>query len=1106
MFVRCSLFPADGVAKMLQQGIRESVIEYFDHPSGDRIVRTVPSASVSSARLHKQTRVYIFDQGTRTWRIARVVEAEADTLLLKLPNGLSQIRNVSEVFVRWDRPIEDPATCLANFVTETPGYAHGRHRFMRRTLSLRGGFQGLSAYASSQIELLQHQYEVVRRVLSDPCQRYLLADEVGLGKTIEAGIVLRQYALDYPLNHLAAIVVPPSLVQQWRDELRRTFHLSDYLDDSIFVIGFDNTQAMKRILPKAGMLVVDEAHQVTTGYGSENPTKSNLFMEIASAAARVKRLLLLSATPALGNERTFLAMLHLLDASLYRLDDEATFSHKIQHRVQLAEIVATLIPDNVFVLGASIQELRALFPQDVLLGQLCDRLQAIVDTLPDETDLELEEALHVLRAHVSETYRLSRRVLRNRRASLSFLTPNRSGAKALKYTSTTRAEVERRLEEWRIAAITEASMRGDESAAAFQQTFLGFIHAFFSDATAFRNLVQARLFEIERPCDKRIGGGVTSFVGEGECLVKLLTATERNIQQRAGTSEIVRLISELRGKRSQKIVIFSSSAPYADEIYTELSKHLRTQVARHQASSREGSATEWDDFDDITGAEWKRFVTDPTCLVLVCDGAAEDGLNLQGGNKVVLHADMPLSPNRIEQRIGRVDRFGSGSSVLSYVGYCEDSQWETAWFSCVANGFEVFDRSVASLQYLIEERLAAVATRLLVDGPQALRDLEDRLVEDKAIQNEIDRLDKQDALDAIEQGESEDFDLLEESDADWQHIRQDMDEWAVRSLQFQQIKVGPSEIEQVVRYQYNANEKGAGTLLPLTRFLEYPGFIQAIDTEQSGAKQQTPRTFAYAFRRPTALARGAQVLRYGSAFWRGLEAFSLLDERGRSSAMWRFVPEWTSIDVADVFIRFDFVVEADITEAVRLSTDRGYGDGSDFALRRRADAVFEPIVVTMWLDSEYNEVIDSRILNSLNAPYSKDQQLGQGRDFNLNPGRWETVRCQQILVIEDWSSHVTHSCRRAEHMLRESDDLGKRTRGATTKAAAQYRLNETQRQARLAYLKDAEANLECDAAQFETQLERALCAGIARPTVHVDAVQAVFVSNRSIEDIERERA
>jgi ATP-dependent helicase HepA len=87
---------------------------------------------------------------------------------------------------------------LARQINETPMFAEARSGFVRAIIGQRAACQGMSALYSSVIELDSHQVEVVRRVLQDPAQRYLLADEVGLGKTIEAGILIRQYVHDDP--------------------------------------------------------------------------------------------------------------------------------------------------------------------------------------------------------------------------------------------------------------------------------------------------------------------------------------------------------------------------------------------------------------------------------------------------------------------------------------------------------------------------------------------------------------------------------------------------------------------------------------------------------------------------------------------------------------------------------------------------------------------------------------------------------------------------------------------------------------------------------------------------------------------------------------------
>jgi ATP-dependent helicase HepA len=109
---------------------------------------------------------------------------------VRFPNHNDRNIPVSELYVRWPKPITDAAEFLASQVSDTPFFADGRAAIVRHFLEQRGGYKGLTGLASSSIELIQHQVTVIRRVLGDPVQRYILADEVGLGKTIEAGVLV----------------------------------------------------------------------------------------------------------------------------------------------------------------------------------------------------------------------------------------------------------------------------------------------------------------------------------------------------------------------------------------------------------------------------------------------------------------------------------------------------------------------------------------------------------------------------------------------------------------------------------------------------------------------------------------------------------------------------------------------------------------------------------------------------------------------------------------------------------------------------------------------------------------------------------------------------
>src|SRR5262249_54030751 len=157
------------------------------------------------------------------------------------------------------------------------------------------------------------------RVLQDPAQRYLLADEVGLGKTIEAGIIIRQFVLDDPNGHQILVVVPPHLVDQWVAELSRRFALDCPSGRTVRVVSFDQVDAaLAAGLPR--MLVIDEAHQLAALVSAPAGSAGRLrFRRVCEAAVRAERLLLLSATPSLHNDAGFQAMLHLLDPAVYPL-------------------------------------------------------------------------------------------------------------------------------------------------------------------------------------------------------------------------------------------------------------------------------------------------------------------------------------------------------------------------------------------------------------------------------------------------------------------------------------------------------------------------------------------------------------------------------------------------------------------------------------------------------------------------------------------------------------------------------------------------------------------------------------------------------------------
>src|SRR5579859_3186242 len=225
----------DGIGKLVEFDQTWAEIEYFKSPVGPSLERIrVPVKSVRTVELPPQTRIFWFDTIRHNWLAGRVdgglVKAQAlhaseDHYHVRFPNGQQARVPVSQLYTRWAHPIEDPTDYLAARITDTPFFFDGRSRIVRHFSAQRAAFGGLTGLASSAVELLEHQVTIIRRILRDPIERYLLADEVGLGKTIEAGILIRQHTIDQPRDARVLVVTPDHLVRQWTDELRTKFFL-----------------------------------------------------------------------------------------------------------------------------------------------------------------------------------------------------------------------------------------------------------------------------------------------------------------------------------------------------------------------------------------------------------------------------------------------------------------------------------------------------------------------------------------------------------------------------------------------------------------------------------------------------------------------------------------------------------------------------------------------------------------------------------------------------------------------------------------------------------------------------------------------------------------
>jgi len=1064
-----------GLGKMLHEGETTSVVQYFDSPTNQNWPQfEVPTDQLKRVTLPDQTRAYYFDQVLGGWRMGRVYDHIDNDIHIQLPNKERAKVTESEVYVRWNKPLDDPWKHIVARLSETPYFHQWRSGLVRHFVRQRSASSGLTGLISAPVELHPHQIEVVHRVLMDPIQRYLLADEVGLGKTIEAGIILRQHILDRPARHRALVIAPESLVSQWEAQLRDRCQIGKEFGHHIKIVALENIDEWEEFQPD--FIIVDEAHQLTRGGDGAFSTVRRL-----SDPSRCRNLLLLSATPVLRNERGFLALLHLLDPTVYDLSDVDGFRERIAKRQNLADLFASFTEDQLpFFLQSSAEELAAVFPDDRRLGILVAELKPLLESEDDE--IGIRELVRRIRVHLSETYRLNRRILRNRRDELlPGLMTGRRKLMQVDWNSSHWTRIHSALEEWRTGAA--ASVWGYENsptAESLARIFTLFWEAAESDLEA---LIFCADLRLRKDCDVKVGSAfgpladakavgnlldAPRFDGEEELLGNIIALERICGDHRQEQIQMVRhVINSLLGK-NRRVVCITSSPNSADKLSSSLSENSDL-VIRH----------------DTVSIDWRSQWESPGPRVLVCDWRAEEGLNLQGGDCCLIHLDLPFSPNRIEQRMGRLDRFGIGKEVTSLALKPEGAATHNAWALCLNEAWQVFSRSIAALQYVVEGEMDGLTRAFFLEGEDAIHSCCERLSSPEGLEREFKLIRNQDALDSIQSSAADESERMKErieeyEDAD-NEFAATLDDWMSNCLKF--IKVGEDDPrDAVIRYHYAKAQKGTNTLLSVSDLHFW--FGAAIDRNARHTHFRPPLTYPVSLRREAAVRRNCGLARVGNPVIDSILAHLAWDDRGTSFAMWRQTGD-LDLPSSRMFFRLDFIIEADVAD-----------ESHPPVVSRLADAAFPPIIETIWIDQDLQPADEERLFE-LERPYRKSY------DTNLTANRWPEAITRT--GCDRWSD-LCESVRGAgERLLVEKYDLQSLAQSKADTLTTARALTKEQLISRMEAIPETlvseRAALEQEI-QLARSLTRTLITGILYPLIRLDSAGVVILSDQPFEPIE----
>lgn len=1053
-----------GPGKALGNDGDNLILEYFDTPGqkpDERKRLSVPRSSLSRFVLKQETRVFFVATGK--WRSGRVIETTSHRDIHVRAHEWEGFVPEKDLFIRCHIPLTDPVGFGAGGLLESPLLADLRRPYLQAILQQRSVARGMKGALSSAIELHDHQLAAAWRVLQDPVQRYLLADEVGLGKTVEAGIILRQLLLDNP-GLSVQLILPPFLVGQWRHELTNKFFLNDFTKADIRFARNDEPSTWA----PADLLIVDEVHNLAGLAYSDQPHLAERYSTLAKIATDSPKLLMLSATPALNNEPVFLQMLKLLDPAVYGDVSVGDLRNRLDSRVRLGRIMLGLQPNLPSMLLLNrVRDLRTALLGDTDAEQLLD---IATEALNSNDRDKLTAAIDDIRMHVAEIYRVHRRMLRTRRTfalQATYRVTGRKAPEALILKSELLAETTRLLEAWRqevLAAHEEHPSELRTAARSFAEAV-----SLSLDPEALAVWARSRM---------------AATPGEQTALDRIVQDLMFTRRRDAVAQPVADALSYLFNDK-EKVVIFCPTTDLVTELAEELREYLpATAVLEHRAT----------DLPERIDWAIQKFESTRETAVLIADSSAEEGRNFQFADLLV-HVGVQSDANRMEQRLGRCDRWQMNDTAGTWRSLViaeadASATFVSTWTRVLQEGFGVFDSSIASVQLAVEAATDKAWQHLLTDGVNAT----DAIIKAvrAALVEEVERIREQDALDSIEsKGENgslyRQLAAFESSEAEFAELTHAL--------------LSTNHVPGNLRFRSIGDPVHAvGGYDPLSRLPGQQLQVPLVSLERLERDFLPIRNQRGTYLRNVAIEHAdTHLYRYGDPFIEAVSDFLWHDDRGRAFGMWRWLPNWAYGE--QIAYRFDYALEAkpqdDESQELRSNKSTLDDTAARNTLMHRADGLFSPLIVTVWVDECGRQLTDSNLLAALQEPYAKPVDKPSGGDFSLNRSRIEAA--YKYVPATEWSQRW-HAAEDAAvnlvwdlHEVRDTIATGLRqAQSDSAKRVKQLKM----RAVRAAGNERAALNIEIT---LEEAAGQSLIAAIKTPTFRLDSTGIVIVSGEELQ-------
>lgn len=514
------------------------------------------------------------------------------------------------------------------FETAQASSEGGAERFRLRNLAyaLENWHENTGALTHLSIDPLPHQIHLVHHILKSGNLNWLIADDVGLGKTIEVGMLLSALKSRGDYGRVL-LVCPAGLVRQWKDEMHTKFALSDFqiygedfyineirdwkLHDHVIASldllkGKTHLETLMHAAPW-DLVVFDEAHRLSrTQYGMKYDI-TDRFRLAHNLRSKTSAMLMLSATPHQGKQDKFQALLQLLRPEWHQQIDTLSLNPELLTRMVIRNNKADVTDAS----GNFIFKGKIVHSIDVDLGEEEKAFDRALRTYLEKGYAEASVRKDSMRRAIGFVMTVYRKLAASSVAAIE-------------------AALDRR---WRL-------LRHERDAA----------------AATVDTSIEDSPFETEN--EELFDGPADEFFSGEIALVEALLASARELRKndrkiRAFVDGLVATV--LKGDTTQKVLIFTEYRASQEYVAHE----LRSRFGPESVSLLHGSQDQSE-----RSAAIGHFEADGQFLVSTEAGG--EGINLQRACHVMVNFDLPWNPMRLVQRIGRLYRYGQTRQVVVF--------------------------------------------------------------------------------------------------------------------------------------------------------------------------------------------------------------------------------------------------------------------------------------------------------------------------------------------------------------------------------------------------------------------------------------------------------